>query len=174
MTAEPGSNPVVGPSCYFHPSDASAANCPSCGKNLCRNCASRVYQGMCHACQEQVNKALSQEAYAETEKQRNIAKVFGVLAIIALVISFCAASGNKTSSPIGVSLIIGYATWAFLWGVPTVWNILGAISAKLGVVFFVTIGVLGSPIWLGLILFAILAVGAIAAPIRTYKAFTSS
>ena len=42
--------------CYYHPHRYAVAQCPDCGKGLCKECASRYQKPICKSCNDQRGK----------------------------------------------------------------------------------------------------------------------
>ena len=88
--------------CYYHPSRPAVAQCPDCGKGLCRECASAYVKPICRDCNRQ---------RAGHERASYIRTLVGciVFFIIGCVI------GNKTGEPpvlIGYVLACLYGGWS--------------------------------------------------------------
>ena len=137
--------------CYYHPNRRAVAQCPDCGKGLCRECASRYEKPICMNCNE--------------KRGREGLKTYAMpLVVCALLFGLgCLLGGRMGEMP----LIVGYIFTCVYGG----WNVVGLLFSNIfislnmqSIIFYyglrillsVIVGVFTTPIYLGYCLFKII------------------
>lgn len=132
--------------CYYHPDRPAVAQCPDCGKGLCRECASKFEKPICAACNDKRGKSA----------MVNYAKPLVVCAIFFLVGCLVGKSAGFGDAP----AIMGYIFTCIYGGWSIVDMFLSNIFISLdirSIVFYyglkiilaVIIGIFATPIFLG-------------------------
>ncbi|MBP5558857.1 MAG: hypothetical protein J6X71_03735 [Bacteroidales bacterium] len=132
--------------CYYHPGRPAVAQCPDCGKGLCRECASKFEKPICTACNDKRGKSA----------MVNYAKPLVVCAIFFLVGCLVGKSAGFGDAP----AIMGYIFTCIYGGWSIVDMFLSNIFISLdirSIVFYyglkillaVIIGIFATPIFLG-------------------------
>lgn len=93
--------------CYYHPSRAAVAQCPDCGKGLCRKCASVYVKPICRECNQ---------ARFKHERASYIRPLVGCTAFFLIG---CAIAGGAGEPP----LLGGYLLTCLYGG----WNCVGKL-----------------------------------------------
>lgn len=137
--------------CYYHPHRRAVAQCPDCGKGLCRECASKYAKPICTECNDQRGK----------EGLKTYAKPLMVCAV--LFILGCLVGSGMGEMP----WIMGYIFICVYGG----WNIVGLLFSNIFVslnmqslIFYyglrillsVIVGFFTTPIYLGYCIYKII------------------
>lgn len=107
--------------CYNHPSRTVVANCPKCGKFMCKECAEKYESKLCDSCEkerlEQVKK--NREAKVENlhKQAKNVKKDTIKDLVVAAVLSIvCAVIGFSIGNSDGNGLSMAWMFAGFPWG----------------------------------------------------------
>jgi hypothetical protein len=130
--------------CYYHPWRAAVAQCPDCGKGLCRQCATQYRKPICPDCNKSRGRG---------EAKRYI-KPLVICAVLFLV--GCAVGAGSDLGP----LLTGYLLASLYGG----WGATGLLFSRIfilldlrsiaiyllvRVVLSVLVGVVATPVYLG-------------------------
>ena len=122
-------------SCFFHQNKENVAQCPQCGKYLCRECGSLTKGGLCYACSKQIHD--------NAKKELIFTITASIFAIICFIVGIILITSNGTDSN---TYWVGFALFAVGGFVPA-WRLLGKIADRL----------FGDRYYAGLVLVAVLA-----------------
>lgn len=106
--------------CYYHEEKEPVAQCPSCGKYLCKECARLTQGGICYDC----TKKLHDDA-----KDTAIATI--VLAVIAILCGIIGMSLYGSSDGFDTTVgKVGFSLW-LIGGIIPAWRLLSSIANAL-------------------------------------------
>lgn len=141
----------MGMRCYYHPHRYAVAQCPDCGKGLCKECASKFKKPICRECNKQRGK----------DDIKSYAKPL-VVCFIMFIIGYL--FGNSLGED---ALLMGYIFTCIYGG----WSIVNMFFANifisldlhsilmyygLKIVLSAVIGVFATPVFLGYCIYKII------------------
>lgn len=139
--------------CFYHPDRPAVAQCPDCGKGLCRECASKYEKPICTECNNKRGKSAT----------INYAKPLIVCAILFVVGCMMANSLGLGDTP----AIIGYILTCIYGG----WSIVNIFFSNIfitldihSIIFFyglkamlaMIVGIVATPVFLGYCIFKLI------------------
>lgn len=128
--------------CYYHPHRRAVAQCPDCGKGLCKDCASQYQQPICSEC--------------NNKRSREGLKAYITPLIVCLLLF---ALGYIVGSSFGESpFIMGYIFTCIYGG----WSIVGMIFSNI----FVSMNIQSIIFYYGLRILLSVIVGVFTTPIH--------
>lgn len=129
--------------CFYHPDRPAVAQCPDCGKGLCRECASKFEKPICTACNDKRGKSA----------MMNYAKPLVACAIFFLVGCLVGKSAGFGDAP----AIMGYIFTCIYGG----WSIVNMFFANI----FISLDLHSIVIYYGLKIMLAMIVGVFTTPI---------
>lgn len=137
--------------CYYHPHRYAVAQCPDCGKGLCKECASKYQRPICKSCNDKRGR----------DDIKNYSKPLLVCAIMFAI--GCLAG----SSLEGDAIIVGYLFTCIYggWSIVSMFfqNIFVSLDAHsifmyyaIKILLSAVIGVFATPIFLGYCIYKII------------------
>ena len=111
----------IGVGCYNHPDRTVVANCPNCGKFMCRECAEKNKCKLCDSCEKERIERAEQEikGQAKAIKQDSVGELIkvAVISIALAILGFCIGQGS------GQEWMMAWIFMGFPWG----WKIINQL-----------------------------------------------
>lgn len=90
--------------CYYHPTRPAVAQCPDCGKGLCKECASKFEKPICEGCNNKRGK----------DNLKTYLKPIIVCAVLFIVGCFVGKSIGDAPVPMGYIFTCVYGGWSIV------------------------------------------------------------
>lgn len=101
-------------SCFFHQNKENVAQCPQCGKYLCRECGSLTTGGLCYACSKQIHDNAKNEL------------IFTIISCIVMIICYIVGVIFTTNENQNMGIL-----FFTIGGIIPAWKILTRIADRL-------------------------------------------
>ena len=137
--------------CYYHPHRYAVAQCPDCGKGLCKECASKYQRPICKSCNEKRGR----------NDLKNYSKPLFVCTIMFAIGCLIGSSMGEDAIIMGYLFTCIYGGWSIVG--MFFQNIFVSLDAHsifmyyaLRIIFSAIIGVFATPIFLGYCIYKII------------------
>ena len=137
--------------CYYHPHRYAVAQCPDCGKGLCKECASKYQRPICKSCNEKRGR----------DDLKNYSKPLFVCTIMFGIGCLIGSSMGEDAIIMGYLFTCIYGGWSIVG--MFFQNIFVSLDAHsifmyyaLRIIFSAIIGVFATPIFLGYCIYKII------------------
>ena len=137
--------------CYYHPHRYAVAQCPDCGKGLCKECASKYQRPICKSCNEKRGR----------DDLKNYSKQLFVCTIMFAIGCLIGSSMGEDAIIMGYLFTCIYGGWSIVG--MFFQNIFVSLDAHsifmyyaLRIILSAIIGVFATPIFLGYCIYKII------------------
>jgi hypothetical protein len=101
--------------CFKHTDEPAVANCPDCGKGLCKECAGLYEMPICSECN--LKRVQQDKANAKKDIVRfYLPSILMFVAGFAIMIFFEIDDGNTFGASLGTGIFMGYLFAGCIWG----------------------------------------------------------
>lgn len=130
--------------CYYHPGRPAVAQCPDCGKGLCRQCATQYRKPICPDCNQSLGR----------EESKNYIKplvICAVLFFVGCAVGACNELGSLQTGYILASLYGGWGATGLLFSRIFISLDLRSIAIYflVRIILSIFVGVVATPVYLG-------------------------